>query len=55
MMKRKYFSKLPIQANVYPVTTMAYMEDQNRRFTFLTGHSVGVTVLKPGKVFFIKP
>lgn len=53
MIKRKYFSKLPIQANVYPVTTMAYMEDQNRRFTFLTGHSVGATVLKPGKFFFL--
>lgn len=52
MAHRRYLKKLPIQGNVYPITTMAYFEDDNTRFTFLTAHSVGVTSLQPGKFVF---
>ncbi|KAG8179509.1 hypothetical protein JTE90_005258 [Oedothorax gibbosus] len=48
MAQRRYLKKLPIQGNVYPITTMAYFEDESTRFTFVTGHSVGVTSLQPG-------
>ncbi|KAF8784920.1 Alpha-mannosidase 2x like protein [Argiope bruennichi] len=48
MIKRRYLKKLPIQANVYPLTTMAYFEDNTTRFTFLTSHSIGATSLQPG-------
>ncbi|XP_054721646.1 alpha-mannosidase 2x-like [Uloborus diversus] len=48
MIRRHYFDKLPIQANVYPVSTMAYFQDHSTRFSLLTAHSVGATSLQPG-------
>ncbi|GIY94718.1 alpha-mannosidase 2 [Caerostris extrusa] len=42
------FKKVPLQGNVYPVTTMAYFEDNSTRFTFLTSHSLGAACLQPG-------
>lgn len=53
MAHRRYLKKLPIQGNVYPITTMAYFEDDITRFTFLTAHSVGVTSLQPGTFLLI--
>ncbi|XP_015928617.1 alpha-mannosidase 2 isoform X2 [Parasteatoda tepidariorum] len=48
MIRRHNYDKLPIQANVYPVSTMAYFESNDLRFTFLTSHSVGAASLQPG-------
>ncbi|GIY58026.1 alpha-mannosidase 2 [Caerostris darwini] len=48
MIKRRYLKKVPLQGNVYPVTTMAYFEDNSTRFTFLTSHSLGAACLQPG-------
>ncbi|KAL3288965.1 hypothetical protein HHI36_003408 [Cryptolaemus montrouzieri] len=48
IIKRKRFSKLPIQANFYPMPTMAYIEDQNTRLTIISGSPLGCSSLKSG-------
>ncbi|XP_062582673.1 alpha-mannosidase 2x-like, partial [Saccostrea cucullata] len=50
MIKRKTFDKLPIQANVYPMPAMAYIEDDKTRFTVLTAQSLGVASLQKGEI-----
>ena len=57
---RKWFDKIPLQGNVYPLNTMAFIEgqqttipssadgDQNIRFNILTGQPLGVTSSKQG-------
>ena len=49
MIRRKTYEKLPLQGNVYPMPTMAYIEDDSMRFTVLAGQPSGVACLKPGK------
>ncbi|KAL5019936.1 hypothetical protein ScPMuIL_002828 [Solemya velum] len=49
MQKRKTYEKLPIQANLYPVPTMAFMEDSQTRFSVLTGQSLGIMSPVPGR------
>ncbi|KRY66567.1 Coatomer subunit beta' [Trichinella pseudospiralis] len=48
MIKRKYFSKIPLQGNFYPMTTAAFIEDSAHRLTLLSAQANGVASLKPG-------
>ncbi|CAF0778226.1 unnamed protein product [Adineta steineri] len=48
--RRKTYSKLPLQGNVYPMPAMAYIEDAQMRFTIVSGQPSGVASLKSGVV-----
>lgn len=48
MIHRKTFDKLPIQANFYPISAMAYIEDSTSRFTILTAQPLGGASLQSG-------
>lgn len=39
-----------IESNIYPMTTMAYMQDRRSRLTVITDHAQGVTALQEGQI-----
>ncbi|XP_008854233.1 alpha-mannosidase 2 [Nannospalax galili] len=47
---RRTMSKLPIQANVYPMTTMTYIQDAAHRLTLLSAQSSGVSSMTSGQI-----
>ncbi|KAM8961580.1 alpha-mannosidase 2 [Pelodytes ibericus] len=47
---RQHLNKLPIQANVYPMTAMAYIQDNASRLTLHSAQSLGVSSLKSGQL-----
>ncbi|XP_023714691.1 alpha-mannosidase 2 [Cryptotermes secundus] len=50
IIRRKRFFKLPLQANYYPLPTMAFIQDQAFRFTVVTAQPLGVGSLKEGQI-----
>ncbi|CAK1552286.1 unnamed protein product [Leptosia nina] len=50
IIKRRYFEKLPIQANFYPLGASAFIEDESTRLTVLTLTPLGVAALQPGQM-----
>ncbi|XP_058854975.1 alpha-mannosidase 2x-like isoform X2 [Acipenser ruthenus] len=47
---RRYFHKLPLQANFYPMPSMAYIQDVQHRLTLHTAQALGVASLKSGEL-----
>ncbi|XP_053624803.1 alpha-mannosidase 2 [Plodia interpunctella] len=46
--KRVKIDKLGIEANYYPITTMAWIQDEETRMTLVTNHAQGASSFEPG-------
>ncbi|KAF9411276.1 hypothetical protein HW555_009890 [Spodoptera exigua] len=42
-----------VESNMYPITSMAFIQDKNTRLTFITDHAQGVTALQEGQMLFM--
>ncbi|XP_053596430.1 alpha-mannosidase 2 [Microplitis demolitor] len=49
MIKRRRFSKLPTQANYYPLPSVGYIQDNQTRLTIVTGQPLGVASMASGQ------
>uniref|UniRef100_A0A8D0AC68 Alpha-mannosidase n=1 Tax=Sander lucioperca TaxID=283035 RepID=A0A8D0AC68_SANLU len=50
MQPRHHHLKLPLQANFYPMSSQAYIQDSHHRLTLHTAQSLGVTSLESGQL-----
>ncbi|XP_047525382.1 alpha-mannosidase 2 [Pieris napi] len=50
IIKRRYFEKLPLQANFYPLGSSAFIEDESSRLTILASTPLGVAALQSGQI-----
>lgn len=50
MMKRERFRNLPLEANYYPMTSVAYIEDTVTRLSLIGAQSLGVASLEKGSL-----
>ncbi|RZF47561.1 hypothetical protein LSTR_LSTR009097 [Laodelphax striatellus] len=50
IVKRKRYSKLPLQANFYPMPSAAYIEDDAHRLTVLSAQPLGVSSYREGQL-----
>lgn len=55
MQQRQTLSRLPLQANFYPMTSAAFLQDSSSRLTLLSAQSQGVASLKPGDLLTLQP
>ncbi|KAG8042222.1 hypothetical protein G9C98_000213 [Cotesia typhae] len=49
MIKRQKFSKLPTQANYYPLPSVGYIQDNQMRLTVVTGQPLGAASMASGQ------
>ncbi|TRY68325.1 hypothetical protein TCAL_04678 [Tigriopus californicus] len=50
MMRRQRMDKIPLQANFYPVASMAYIEDETSRMTLISAQPLGGSSMAPGQI-----
>lgn len=50
MTKRKYYDKLPIQGNFYPMSSAMYIEDDTTRISLLSVQPLGASSLHNGEM-----
>lgn len=50
MAARQYRKKIPLQGNVFPMPTVAYIEDLKSRVNFITGQPLAMTSLNEGEI-----
>ncbi|XP_023937479.2 alpha-mannosidase 2 isoform X2 [Bicyclus anynana] len=48
--KRVKVGKLGVEANYYPLTTMAWLQDERTRLTYVTDHAQGAAAYEPGRL-----
>ncbi|XP_078718059.1 alpha-mannosidase 2x-like isoform X1 [Lampetra fluviatilis] len=50
MQRRRFWKKLPLQANVYQMTSAAVLQDPERRLSLLSAQALGVAGMRPGEL-----